>query len=88
MDKASYHENGRAFRPFQRSGPESHILRVRSRQRTRQRHRLHLGIEGMSKGTPPGGTSVGLTVQHILSILEGHERDGTAMRRPLRDNLI
>lgn len=42
MDMASYHENGRAFRPFRKSGPESHILRVQSRQRTRQRRRRHL----------------------------------------------
>lgn len=35
-----------------------------------------------------GGISVGLTVRHILSVLEGHERDGATMRRRLRDNLI
>jgi hypothetical protein len=42
----------------------------------------------MGEGTPHWGISVGLTVRHILSVLEGHERDGAAMRRRLRDNLI
>lgn len=37
---------------------------------------------------PPGDISVELTMQHILSILEGHEQDVAAMRRRLRDNLI